>query len=205
MHLQNGESKAGEFDFSNTNLGANFEAKQYNLEYSERGMSSFSFAGTHYFNAGEWQVDWKVAPTRSTIEDPDIRFTRFRLPNNTIGTEVGLPTRIWRSLEEYSAVGKLDLTRQMSLFQREAKLKFGTNYVFKYRDFNIQSFQFPTGNSEFTGNPNEILNDENLFAADNRNGVRYNADFLPINPNEYQSIATNLAGYASVEVIQLRS
>ena len=200
MHLQNGESKAGEFDFSNTNLGANFEAKQYNLEYSERGMSSLLIAGTHYFNAGEWQVDWKLAPTRSTIEDPDIRFTRFRLPNNTIGTEVGLPTRIWRSLEEYSAVGKLDLTRQMSLFQREAKLKFGTNYVFKYRDFNIQSFQFPTGNTEFTGNPNEILNDENLFAADNRNGVRYNADFLPINPNEYQSIATTLAGYASVEV-----
>ncbi len=200
MHLQNGESKAGEFDFVNTNLGANFEAKQYNLEYSQRGLTSLLLAGSHFINGGNWQVDWKLAPTRSTIEDPDIRFTRFRLPTNTISTEVGLPARIWRSLEENSVVGKIDLTKKITMFSRDAKLKFGSNYVFKYRDFNIQSFQFATGNTLFTGNPNEILENENLFSAGNRNGVRYNADFLPINPNEYQSILTNIAGYSSVEM-----
>ncbi|WP_100628920.1 TonB-dependent receptor [Algoriphagus formosus] len=199
MHLQNGESKAGEFDFLNTNLGANFEAKQYNLEYSERSMTSVLLNGSHYLNGREWEVNWKIAPTVSTIEDPDIRFTRFRLPNNTVSTEVGLPTRIWRSLEEYNLNGKLDLTRQLNLFQRDSKLKFGGNYVIKYRDFNIQSFQFATGNTIFTGDPNEILNTENLFSASNRNGVRYNADFIPINPNEYQSILTNIGGYASLE------
>ena len=200
MHLQNGESKAGEFDFVNTNLGANFEAKQYNLEYSQRGLTSILLAGSHYINGGNWQVDWKLAPTRSTIEDPDIRFTRFRLPSNTISTEVGLPARIWRSLEENSVVGKLDLTKRLSLFSRDAKLRFGTNYVFKNRNFNIQSFQFATGNTAFTGDPNEILQDQNLFSAENRNGVRYNADFIPINPNEYQSILTNIAGYSSIEL-----
>lgn len=199
MHLQNGESKAGEFDFENTNLGANFEAKQYNLEYSQRAMTNVLLGGTHYFNARDWEVNWKLAPTRSTIDDPDVRFTRFRVPNNTVSTEVGLPARIWRSLEEYSVAGKVDVAKQLNLFQRESKLKVGTNYVFKYRDFNIQSFQFATGDSEFTGDPNEIMLEENLFAADNRNGVRYNADFIPINPNEYQSIATNMGGYASLE------
>ncbi|WP_268033552.1 TonB-dependent receptor [Algoriphagus sp. PAP.12] len=199
MHLQNGESKAGEFDFVNTNLGANFEAKQYNLEYSQRALTSVLLGGTHYFNARDWEVNWKLAPTRSTIDDPDVRFTRFRVPNNTVSTEVGLPARIWRSLEEYSVAGKVDVAKQLSLFQRESKLKVGTNYVFKYRDFNIQSFQFATGDSEFTGDPNEIMLEENLFSADNRNGVRYNADFIPINPNEYQSIATNVGGYASLE------
>jgi TonB-dependent receptor len=199
MHLQNGESKAGEFDFVNTNLGANFEAKQYNLEYSQRALTSILLGGTHYINGRDWEVNWKLAPTRSTIEDPDIRFTRFRVPENTISTEVGLPARIWRNLEEYSVVGKLDIARATSLFQREAKVKFGTNYVFKYRDFDIQSFQFATGNTVFTGDPNEILLDENLFAADNRNGVRYNADFIPINPNKYESFATNIAGYGSLE------
>jgi TonB-dependent receptor len=199
MHLQNGESKAGEFDFVNTNLGANFTAKQYNLEYSQRALTSILLGGTHYFNGRDWEVNWKLAPTRSTIQDPDIRFTRFRVPENTISTEVGLPARIWRNLEEYSVVGKLDVTRGLSLFQRDAKVRFGTNYVFKYRDFDIQSFQFATGDTEFTGDPNEILQPENLFAADNRNGVRYNADFIPINPNKYESIATNVAGYASVE------
>lgn len=200
LHLQNGESKAGEFDFVNTNLGANFEAKQYHLEYSQRALTSVLLGGTHYLNGRSWEINWKVAPTKSTIEDPDVRFTRFRLPNNTVSTEVGLPTRIWRFLEEENVSGKLDLTREMFFFEREGKLKFGGNYVYKNRDFNIQSFQFATGNTDLTGDPNQILDDENLFAPDNRNGVRYNADFIPTNPNQYQSDLSNVAGYVSAEL-----
>lgn len=200
LHLQNGESKAGIFDFVNTNLGANFEAKQYNLEYSQRALTSVLLSGTHFFNGRDWELSWKVAPTLSTIDDPDIRFTRFRLPTNNISTEVGLPARIWRSLQEENINGKGDITRNMSLFQRDAKLKFGGSYSFKHRLFNIQSFQFPTGDTELTGDPNQILNEENLFSADNRNGVRYNPDFIPTNPNEYEAYATTMGGYASMEM-----
>lgn len=199
LHLQNGESKAGTFDFINTNLGANFEAKQYNLEYSQRGLSSILLSGSHFIKGGAWEVNWKLAPTRSTIEDPDIRFTRFRLPTNTISTEVGLPTRIWRNLEEYNVAAKLDLTRNLRAFSREAKVRMGGAYTFKFRDFEIQSFQFPTGNIQLNGDPNTILNQENLFSATNRNGVRYNPDFIPINPNAYQGYVTNFAGYGSFE------
>ncbi len=199
LHLQNGESKAGEFDFENTNLGANFEAKQYNLEYSERALTSILVSGSHFLNGRDWEINWKLAPTRSTMDDPDIRFTRFRLPNNTISTEVGLPTRIWRELEEDNLVGRLDLTKAINVFSREGKLKFGSNYVFKNRDFNIQTFQFATGNTDLTGDPNQILDDENLFAQENRNGVRYNPDFIPVNPNQYQSDLSNIGGYVSVE------
>ena len=199
LHLQNGETKSGLFDFVNTNLGANFEAKQYNLEYSQRALSSILLSGNHFIGGRDWEINWRLAPTRSTIEDPDVRFTRFRIPNNTISTEVGLPTRIWRSLEEYNVTGKLDLTRNFDLFARDAKLKFGGAYTFKFRDFQIQSFQFPTGDTQFDGNPNNILNQDNLFSAENRNGVRYNPDFIPTNPNEYQGYVTNAAGYASLE------
>lgn len=200
IHLQNGESKAGEFDFENTNLGANFSAKQYNLEYSQRGLTSILLGGSHFLNGREWQINWKIAPTRSTIEDPDVRFTRFRLPNNTISTEVGLPIRIWRNLEEINLVGRFDVTRQFTWFNRDAKFKFGSNYAFKNRDFNIQGFQFATGGTILNGDPNTILDQGNLFSATNRNGVRYNADFIPINPNEYQGIVTNIGGYSSMEV-----
>lgn len=199
LHLQNGESKAGTFNFVNSNLGANFEATQYNLEYSQRGLSSILLSGSHFINGRDWVVNWKLAPTRSTIEDPDIRFTRFRLPTNTISTEVGLPVRIWRNLEEYNIAGKLDVTRNLQAFTREAKLKMGGAYTFKFRDFEIQSFQFVTGNTTLDGNPNSILNEENLFSSTNRNGVRYNPDFIPINPNAYQSYVTNFAGYGSFE------
>ncbi|MFN3758217.1 MAG: TonB-dependent receptor domain-containing protein [Algoriphagus aquaeductus] len=199
LHLQNGESKAGTFDFVNTNLGANFEAAQYNLEYSQRGLSSILLSGSHFFKGRTWEVNWKLAPTRSTIEDPDIRFTRFRLPTNTISTEVGLPTRIWRSLEEYNIAGKLDVARSLKAFTRDAKIRMGGAYTFKFRDFEIQSFQFPTGNTQLNGDPNAILNPENLFSGTNRNGVRYNPDFIPINPNAYQGYVTNFAGYGSFE------
>lgn len=200
LHLQNGESKAGEFMFLNTNLGAVFEAKQYNLEYSQRGLSSALLSGTHYFRGRSWEVNWKLAPTFSKIDDPDIRFTRFRVPNNIVGTEVGLPTRIWRTLDEFNLVGKLDLTRQTDIFGRNGKIRFGGNYVYKDREFNIQSFQFNPGNITFTGDPNAILNEENLFDAENINGVRHNPDFIPNNPNAYQSNLTNIGGYGSAEL-----
>lgn len=199
LHLQNGESKAGTFDFVNTNLGANFEATQYNLEYSQRSLSSVLLSGYHQFNSRAWEVNWKLAPTRSIIEDPDIRFTRFREPNNTISTEVGLPNRIWRFLEEYNMVGKLDLTRNLSINSQDSKLRFGGAYTYKTRDFEIQSFQFPTGSTSFDGDPNKILSESNLFSATNRNGVRYNADFIPINPNKFSSNLNNISGYSSLE------
>ncbi len=199
LHLQNGESKAGIFDYENSNLGANYEAKQYNLEYSQRGLSSILLSGNHFLKGNAWEINWKLAPTRSTIEDPDIRFTRFRLPTNTISPEVGLPARIWRNLEENNLVGKLDLTKNFSLWSQDAKVKFGGSYTFKERDFEIQSFQFPTGTISLDGNPNSILKESNLFSATNRNGVRYNPDFIPNNPNKFQSNLANMGGYASVE------
>lgn len=200
MKLQNGESKAGIFDFVNTNLGANFEANQYNLEYSERSLTNVLLGGEHFLAGGKWNVNWKVSPTISKINDPDIRFTRFRQPSNTISTEVGLPERIWRTLDEQNMVGKLDLTNQYKAFGRDAKFKFGGNYVYKTRDFDIQNFQFPAGNSIFSGDPNQILNQENLFSASNRNGVRYNPSFIPINPNSYNSNINSIGAYLSTEI-----
>ncbi|SEG48830.1 TonB-dependent receptor [Algoriphagus boritolerans] len=200
LHLQNGESKAGDFMFMNTNLGAVFEARQYNLEYSERALSSVLLSGTHFLNGRDWEINWKLAPTISKMDDPDIRFTRFRIPNNIIGTEVGLPTRIWRTLDEMNLVGKLDLNRQANILGRNGKIKFGGNYVYKERDFNIQSFQFTPGNITFTGDPNSVLNEENLFDEENRNGLRHNPDFIPNNPNAYQSNLTNIGAYSSAEL-----
>ena len=199
LHLQNGESKSGLFDYESSNLGTNFQAKQYNLEYSQRGLTSILLSGSHLIKGNAWEVNWKLAPTRSSIEDPDVRFTRFRLPNLTIGPEVGLPTRIWRNLEENNLVGKLDLAKNTSLWNQDAKFKFGGSYAYKERDFEIQSFQFPTGTTPLDGNPNSVLKESNLFSSTNRNGVRYNPDFIPNNPNSFQSSLTNMGGYVSME------
>lgn len=205
MHLQNGESKVGTFDFVNTNLGAVFEADQYNIEYSQRALTNLMLSGDHFINGRKWEVNWKVSPTKSRIEDPDVRITRFRIPNNTISTEVGLPARIWRNLEEENIAGKLNLTRNYTFRGSQAKFRVGSSYTVKNRDFSIQSFQFPAGNTTFTGDPNEILNEENLFSATNRNGIRYDPLFIPNNPNEYNALNNNLGVFLYNEFNPLKN
>ena len=199
LRLQSGESKVGQFKFINTNLGAEFEADQYNVEFSQKSMTNLLLSGTHFTVNRKWQLNWKVSPTKSTIEDPDVRITRFRIPNNTLGTEVGLPTRIWRNLDEENVFGNFNLTRDYLMAGNSAKLKFGGAYVYKNRDFLIEDFQFNPGNSVFNGDPNQVLLEENLFSESNRNGIRFDPTFIPINPNQYNSNLNNIAGYVSTE------
>lgn len=197
LHIQNGESKAGEFIFLNTNLGATFEAKQYNLDYNQRSLTNMLIAGTHSRNKGKWQIDWKISPTRSAIKDPDVRFTRFRIPDNNIGTEVGKPERIWRNLVEYNISNRIDVARNYRLMGKKAHLKFGAAYTFKHRDFNIRNFQITVGNIKFTGDPNEIFNEQNLVSSTQPNGVRYDAMFIPNNPNEFKAMVNHTSVYGS--------
>lgn len=212
LHLQNGESKAGIFDFESNNVGTEFKAKQYNIEYSQRSLTNLLLSGTHRLDADKlWELEWKVAPTRSYIQDPDIRYLRFEYKKNddgtysdtfeeSITTEVGYPERIWRFLEEYNIGGKADVTRKYKFRGDDAKLKFGYSYNFKNRDFNIQNFQIAPGNSEFKGDPNEIFADENLFSADNNQGVHHNPQFIPFNRNEYSSMVNHSGIYVSTEL-----
>ncbi len=201
LHLQNGESKSGEFDFVSTDLGTNFTADQYNLEYGQRSLSNLLINGSHHNEDGRWSIDWKVAPTVSIIKDPDIRFMRFRtdVPNYPVGTEVGLPERIWRNLFEYNVSGKVDVTREHLALGSKAKFRFGGLYTFKERDYEIQSFQFSVGNTKFNGDPNELLLDSNLYSNSNINGVRHNPTFIPTNPNKFNSNVNNVGIYVSEE------
>ena len=205
VHLQNGESKAGIFDYTDSKVGTTFEAKQYNLDYSQRGLTNVLLSGKHNYDEKDLEMEWKISPTRSTISDPDVRFTRFRLEENgdvdpRISTEVGLPQRIWRDLVEYNVASNLAFIKKMEILGEEAKLKFGGNYTFKTRDFNIQSFQIDPGNVVFeSGNPNDIFNDENLYSADNESGVHHNPLFMPRNSNKYSSNVQHSAVYASNE------
>ncbi|MBD8489652.1 TonB-dependent receptor [Echinicola sp. CAU 1574] len=201
LRLQNGESKVGQFDFESNNVGTVYGADQYNIEYSERSLTNILLSGEHKLGpTNDWELNWKLSPTRSVIEDPDVRVLRFRDINNSISTEVGLPERIWRNLDEDNVVGKVDLTKNYTFRDQAAKFGFGTSYTYKQRDFLIQSFQFPVGNTTFTGDPNAVFDEENLFSADNTNGVRYDPLFIPNNPNEYNASINNLGVYVNTEI-----
>lgn len=203
LHLQNGESNAGIFDYENSDQGANFNAFQHNLDYSQRSLTNLLVAGEHVNSDGSWKFEWKASPTKSNIEDPDIRFTRYRVDagNITIGTESGFPERIWRFLEEENLVGLAGATRQYKFKGREAKVKFGFGHTYKARDYKIQNFALNVRNIPLTGDPNELFLEDNLwpYQGNASRGTTFETPFIPDNPNQYDARIDNSSAYISNE------
>ncbi|MEP0986199.1 TonB-dependent receptor [Ekhidna sp.] len=201
LRLQNGENKAGIFDYVGSDEGSDFVGIQHNLEYSQRALTNLLFAGDHYLKNDSWQLNWKVSPTLSSIKDPDIRFTRYQVERGEfqIGSgEAGFPRRIWRDLNEYNIASTVGVTKEHQLFGRDAKLKFGGGSTFKSRDFSIRTFSIIIGDDDgLTGNPDELFYDENLYPEDG--GNFYSADFVPRNINFFESSILNNAFYVSSE------
>ena len=204
LHLQNGESKAGVFDYYNSDQGAVFHGYQHNLEYSQRSLTNVLLTGKHSNYENKWDVEWKLAPTLSLIKDPDIRFTRYeeRGDSLVIGTEAGFPERIWRELNEKNLSGKVGATKTFKFRERDAKFKFGAAHTYKQRDFVIRNFALNIRNVNLTGDPDELFADENIWPinGDISKGTTYEASFLPANPNKYNSNVNNTAGYISAEL-----
>lgn len=209
MHLQNGESKAGIFDFFNSDQGAVFQGFQHNLEYSERSLTTAQITGSYNFQETGWSWDWRVAPTLSSIEDPDIRFTRYedRGVNYEISSESGFPMRIWRDLNEQNVASQLNAKKEFELWGRDADVKFGSGYTFKQRDFNIRSFMLNIRNLDLTGDPDELFAEDNLWGntGDITSGTTYEASFVPNNPNQFNASVNNFAGYVSTQISPIQN
>lgn len=205
MRLQNGESRAGQFRIDNNGdaVGqSGFIAKSDNLEYNQRSLTNILLNGTHVFEGKGWELDWRLSPTLSTSEDPDIRKAAFSLsPLDTFinAGEGGNPSRLWRSLSELNAVAKIDLTKSYTFRGENARLKFGGSYTYKERDYEILQFdvQFFGGSQSFpSGDPNEILVPERIYPDGN---IYIQSGNIFPNPNEYNSTVNNAAFYVSNE------
>jgi len=204
LHLQNGESKAGIFDYTGADQGSEFSGFQHNLDYGERSITNILLDGKSTFSKSKWELDWKISPTLAHMEDPDIRFTRYIAEDGRyeINTESGFPERIWRNLREVNLVGLINVTKEFVVRKEKAPLKFGAYYTYKERDFAIQSFALNIRNLQLTGNPDELFFPENLWPKDSNvnRGTTYDASFIPVNPNQFNANVNNIAGYISFEV-----
>ena len=204
LHLQNAQKRAG-FMFEN-NYESNFNSmKKENLEYSERSISNLLIGGTHNYDEGKWKLDWKISPTYSKIRDKDIRESAYEMNIENGDTtylidisNAGTPSRMWRNLNEYNIASKIDVTREHELFNFDAKLKFGTSYSFKYRDYDILRYLILPVNlsSQFTGNPNELLTD--LIYTDTEDAGFYIRGEYQAS-NTYEGIKSNFSTYISEE------
>lgn len=213
MHLQNGDSRAGRFNIDNSPEAvgqSGYFAVSDNLEYNERGMTNLLLQGTHVFPESKWEIDWRVSPTLSTSEDPDIRKTAFTVRPNQINFNAGAggnPSRIWRNLSEFNNSSRLDFTKDYRFNEESAKLKFGAMHTFRTRDYEILFYdiQFIGLQSwDLDATPNDVLNPDNLYPGTNNN-IYYQSGNNNPNPNAYSSTVHNTAAYVSNEFNPLKS
>ncbi|MFO7613502.1 MAG: TonB-dependent receptor [Bacteroidales bacterium] len=203
LHLQNGESRAGIFDYTGSDQGSNFTGFQHNLDYSERSLTNVLIDGKHSFHDSKWNIEWKISPTLSIMYEPDSRFTRYieRGVNLAISTESGFPERIWRYLDEVNLSGVLHFTRELNLGDQKAKLQFGGAYTYKDRSYEILNYALNIRNIPLTGDPNELFLPENMWPYNDiiTRGTTYEAAFIPNNPNKFDANTSNMAGYLSID------
>lgn len=208
MRLQNGESRSANFKIDNSESApgqSGYIGESYNLAYSERSITNFLLNGTHYFDKTDWEVDWRVSPTFSTMNDPDLRRTTFTIRSN--GDYIfnagagGFPSRTWRYMDEMNLVSRVNVTGNYSLFGNPAKVKFGGSHVYKQRDYEILSYNvsFFGTQPEWKGNPSEVLTDDHIYGNGNGGTIYYQSGNADPNPNAYNSNASNTAFYVSNE------
>jgi outer membrane receptor protein involved in Fe transport len=202
LHIQNGESRAALFD-QRTEISNSIDVVKDNLEYTERSVTNLLFSGKHTNDDASFTTEWKLSPTLSRVHDKDVRLTTFIEDQNgnfTISSDAGFPTRIWRDLKDVSAVGKVDFTKKYDLFGKKASLKFGGLYSYKQREYSIYSYEVAFLNlspTEFEGNPDAILADENIWTPETNSGSFIRGNFEPA--NSFDANQNTAAAYISNE------
>ncbi len=227
LHLQDGQSQAGQFIIVNDGAAvgqSGYIASSDVLSYNQRSITNVLLNGTHKLSNLGWEIDWRIAPTYSTSNEPDIRKTAFTLDeSNTNLPESGLdretafdlyedndvlfragaggnPSRIWRSLNELSIPARLDFIRKYDLLDTDALLKFGVGHTYKQRDYEILLFdmQFFGTQAAWSGPyADHVLLDDNLYPSGN---IYYSSGNPEPNPNAYESNVHNTGLYLSNEL-----
>jgi len=202
MHLQNGESTGGYFKQTKV-FSDQVTVFKDNLQYTQRSISNLMLTGKHANKDASFLVEWKIAPTYSLIKDKDFRVTPFLFDETSnsyfiSASSAGSPRRIWRNLDEIDAVSKIDFTLKHKLFSKESKLKFGTSYSYKKRNFSIDSYFLAIRGSSgesANGNSNELLSNANIWNASTGLGTFINGNFEP--SNSFASYNNNIGIYGS--------
>ncbi len=204
LHIQNGLSTAGFLEQEILFADAVTIFKD-NLEYKQSRVTNILLTGKHALLDGLWNLEWKLSPTFSNIEDKDVRVTPFEFDEDTntffiSPSSAGSPSRIWRNLDEVNAVGKIDITKRHNLFKKSARLLFGANYTFKQRDFGIDTYAIRIqghAGQNFNGNADELLKVRNIWTVNTQEGSFIEGNFQPT--NIFDASQNVVAAYISEE------
>ncbi|NQD71550.1 TonB-dependent receptor [Sphingobacterium shayense] len=202
LHIQNGESRGAIYNQTSRIANSNETYRQI-LDYSQRSISNILLSGKHSNENSDFITEWKVSPSLAKVRDKDVRQTTFVLDGNNnyiISTDAGLPVRIWRDLDEVNLVNKIDFTKKAQWFGRETSLKFGGLYSYKQRDYGINNYTINYRANDLSkpnGDPDAILNSENIYSAETNSGFYMQGQFEAA--NTFDAAQHTGAVYASAE------
>lgn len=188
MHIQNGISSAG-YLRQVVNFTDAVTIFKDNLDYKQSQITNAMLSGKHSNESGSWNIEWKLAPTMSKIQDKDSRVTPFEYDVDTdtyfiSESSAGSPSRYWRNLDELNTVGKIDLTYRHQVFNRKARLLFGGIHTYKQRDFSIDKYVFrPRGNlgQAYGGDADQLLKTQNIWTVSTDVGTYVVGNYEPTN------------------------
>lgn len=203
LHIQNGNSKAGEFQRSTFIRNSN-KLIIDNVEYTQSSISTLLLSGNHDLSK-TFSVNWKLAPTYSKIDDKDVRVTPF-LENDDGSlsfrpSEGAAPRRLFRNLDEINLSSKIDVEKATTIGKRAISFSGGFNNVYKQRDYQIQSYFINIKGQEslnIQGDPNALLLDQNVWTVEKGFGTYVTGNFEPT--NTYDATQNVLAGYVMADM-----
>lgn len=176
------------------------------ISWTERSIANAQLNGQHVIpSLKNLKIDWLVSYTKSTSDEPDLRF----LANNIIARGPGdfeylvsnqnKPGRYFRDLEEENWDNRLNLTLPLKIFSGlDSRLKFGGAYTRKERSFREKRYIYTVRPTRYAGDIQQIFLDENL-GYDSEGSLRTDVDILNVAPNNYDAELNIYAGYLSLD------
>jgi len=209
MHLQNGESTAGYFKQIKV-FSDQVTFFKDNLQYTQRSISNLLLNGKHSNDDASFITEWKISPTYSLIEDKDFRETPFQVDEVTgqyaiRPSSAGNPKRIWRTLDEINLVSKLDFTKTHQLFKKPSKFKFGAGFIYKKRNFSIDSYILQIRGSSgesLNGDANALLSNANIWDPNTGLGTYISGNYEPANTFKSYNLNTAVYGSETLELFE---
>ena len=206
LHIQNGESTAGSFR-QLTRFSDFIDFNKFNLEYNERSISNAMLSGLHSFEDSNLKLEWTLSGTLAKVHDKDVRNTTFQDEEGIFSFQENTePKRIWRTLDEYNLVSKVDFTKRYEFLKSNAVLKFGTYGSYKERDFSIAQYSVSSNYTSendwnnYNGDPNQLFNPNFLIGPNNLKGTYINPQTtLRQDANVFNAKQQNFAAYVSNE------
>ncbi len=146
LHTQNTDDTVRELRGFTEN---NADAYIYSIDYNQRALRMYQVRGNHVFpEAGFLEVDWTTSLAQTSQYQPDLRGMAFRRSGGIYSFDpsgfspFGLPTRVFRDIDESNVNNKLDF--KLPFYQWEGEegfLKFGMAQSRSERDYLQVSFR----------------------------------------------------------------